>query len=74
MPLNMSRARFFAQIYTHDPNDAGEEKIIKAHLLIELNIAWVLLTRGDNSYFNFLRKDGNVQALVRDQYGFHGVG
>ena len=62
----------FAQIYTHDPNDAGEEKIIKAHLLIELNIAWVLLTRGDNSYFNFLRKDGNVQALVRDQYGFTG--
>jgi tetratricopeptide (TPR) repeat protein len=62
----------FAQIYLNDPNDVGEEKIIKAHLLIELNIAWALLTRGDNSYFNFLKKDGNVQALVRDQYGFTG--
>jgi len=60
----------FAQIYTSDPDDTSEEKIIKAHLQIELNIAWALLNRGDNSYFNFLKKDGNVQALVFDQYGF----
>jgi tetratricopeptide (TPR) repeat protein len=68
--LDYAPGPIFANIYHYDPNDAGEEKIIKAHLLIELNIAWVLLTRGDNSYFNFLRKDGNVDALVRDQYGF----
>lgn len=59
----------FAQILIGDASDVGEEKIIKAHLLIELNIAWALLTRGDKSYFNFLRKDGNVEALIRDQYG-----
>ena len=46
----------FAQIYTSDPDDTSEEKIIKAHLQIELNIAWALLNRGDNSYFNFLKK------------------
>lgn len=60
----------FGQIFISDANDTSEEKIIKAHLLIELNIAWVLLTRGDNSYFNFLKKDGNVQSIVRDEYGF----
>lgn len=60
----------FGQIFIGDANDTSDERIIKAHLLIELNIAWALLIRGDSSYFNFLTKDGNVQSMVRDDYVF----